>query len=104
MLSQPTIDKLQAMRLEPMIQAWQALDRDESARALPFEDKLALLVDRLYDCRQNLALARRLRYAKFRLKATVEDLDFRARKLDRSVIRALTLDSAWVRRHEQIFI
>ena len=105
MLSQPPIDKLHAMRLEPMIQAWQALDQDESARALPFEDKLALLVDRLYDWRQNLALDRRLRYAKLRLNATVEDIDYRAaRQLDRSVIRALTLDSAWVRRHENVFV
>ena len=105
MLSQPTIDKLHAMRLEPMIQAWEVLDRDESARALPFEDKLALLVDRLYDRRQNLALDRRLRYAKLRTNATVENIDFRAaRGLDRSVVRALTQDSAWVRRHENVFI
>ena len=105
MLSQPTIDKLHTMRLEPMIQAWEALDRDESARALPFEDKLALLVDRLYDWRQNLALERRLRYAKLRTNATVENIDYRApRGLDRGVVRTLTQDSAWVRRHENVFV
>ena len=105
MLSQPTIDKLHEMRLEPMIQAWEMLDRDESARALPFEDKFGLLVDRLYDRRQNVALDRRLRSAKLRTTATVENIDFRgARGLDRSVVRALTQDSAWVRRHENVFV
>ena len=105
MLSQPTIDKLHEMRLEPMIQAWEMLDRDESARALPFEDKFGLLVDRLYDRRQNIALDRRLRSAKLRTNATVENIDFRsARGLDRSVVRALTQDSAWVRRHENVFV
>jgi DNA replication protein DnaC len=105
MLSQPTIDKLSAMRMEAMVQAWQQLDQDEEARQLPFEDKLALLVDRLYDCRQNLALERRLRYAKLRTRASVEDIDYRlARGLDRNAMRGLTQNSEWVARHENIFI
>ena len=55
MLSQPTIDKLHEMRLEPMIQAWETLDRDEAARALSFEEKLGLLlVDRLYAWRRHV--------------------------------------------------
>lgn len=105
MLSQPTIDKLTAMRLEPMVQAWQQLEQDEEARQLPFEDKLAMLVDRLYDCRQNIALERRLRYAKLRPNASLENINYRLhRGLDRNAMRALTKDSAWVARHENVFI
>jgi hypothetical protein len=35
----------------------------------------------------------------------VEDIDYRAaRGLDKSVVRALTQESAWVRQHENIFV
>jgi hypothetical protein len=36
------------------------------------------MVDRLWTWRQNLALERRLRYAKLRGDACVEDIDYRA--------------------------
>ncbi len=43
--------------------------------------------------------------AKLRGNACVEDIDYRAaRGLDKSVIRALAQESAWVRNHEHVFI
>jgi DNA replication protein DnaC len=105
MLNQPTIDKLLAMRMEPVVEAWRAFEQDENAQALSFEEKLSLMVDRLWTWRQNLALERRLRYAKLRGNACVEDINYRAaRGLDRNAMRALVSDSGWVRRHENIFI
>ena len=105
MLHQPTIEKLMAMRLEPMVEAWRSLDQDEQAHVLTFEEKLALMVDRLWTWRQNLALDRRLRYAKLRGGACVEDIDYRAsRGIDRNLMRSLASDSGWVQRHENIFI
>ena len=105
MLHQPTIEKLMAMRLEPMVEAWQSFDQDEQAHVLTFEEKLALMVDRLWTWRQNLALDRRLRYAKLRGGACVEDIDYRAsRGIDRNLMRSLASDSGWVQRHENIFI
>src|SRR5438046_2838306 len=63
------------------------------------------MVDRLWTWRQNLALERRLRYAKLKGNACVEDIDYRAsRGLDRNLMRSLALDSAWVTRHENVFI
>ena len=63
------------------------------------------MVDRLWTWRQNLALERRLRYAKLKGNACVEDIDYRAsRGLDRSLIRSLANDSGWVARHENIFL
>src|SRR5262249_40563394 len=54
---------------------------------------------------QNLALTRRLRYARLRGNACVEDIDSRgSRGLDRSVMRSLASDSGWVQRHEHLFI
>jgi DNA replication protein DnaC len=105
MLHQPTIEKLITMRMEPFVEVWRSLEQDEQAQQLGFEEKLSLMVDRLWTWRQNQALARRLRYAKLRGNACVEDIDYRtARGLDRNLMRSLVLDSGWVARHEPIFI
>jgi DNA replication protein DnaC len=105
MLHQPTIEKLLAMRMEPMVECWRNFEEDENAAQLSFEEKLSLMVDRLWIWRQNLALERRLRYAKLRGNACIEDIDYRAsRGLDRNLMRSLALDSGWVTRHENVFI
>lgn len=105
MLHQPTIEKLTAMRLEAMVDAWKTFEQSEDTQPLSFEEKLSLMVDRLWTSRQNLAMQRRLRYAKLRGNACVEDIDYRSsRGLDRNVVRALASDSAWVERHENIFL
>ena len=46
---------------------------------------------------------RRLRYAKLKGNACVEDIHYRAsRGLERTLIRSLANDSGWVRRHDQL--
>jgi DNA replication protein DnaC len=93
------------MHLEPMVETWRNFDQDQNADQLSFEEKFSLMVDRLWTWRQNLALDRRLRYAKLKGNASVEDIDYRAsRGLERTLIRSLTSDSGWVRRHENIFL
>ena len=105
MLHQPTIEKLLAMHLEPMVETWRNFEQDQDTAQLSFEEKLSLMVDRLWTWRQNLALERRLRYAKLKGNACVEDIDYRAsRGLDRALIRSLVYDSGWVSRHENIFL
>jgi DNA replication protein DnaC len=105
MLHQPTIEKLLAMRMEPMVETWRSFEQDENAAQLSFEERLSLMVDRLWTCRQNLALERRLRYAKLRGNACIEDIDYRSsRGLDRTLMRSLAIDSSWVARHENVFI
>ena len=105
MLHQPTIEKLLSMRMEPFVEAWRSFEQDESAQQLSFDEKLSLMVDRLWTWRQNLALARRLRYAKLRSNASVEDIDYRtARGLERNLMRSLISDSGWVSRYEHILI
>jgi DNA replication protein DnaC len=105
MLEQPMMDKLMAMRLTGMVQALKQQQQDSAAQELSFLERLALLVDQQWDWRQNQALARRLQTAKLRGNACVEDIDYRIpRGLDKSVIRALTQDSLWVRNHEHVFV
>ena len=105
MLQQPLLDKLTAMRLHGMVEGLKAQDRDSGAGQLGFLDRLSLLVDQQWNWRENQALARRLQRAKLRTQACVEDLDYRpSRGLERSVIRTLTQESGWVKRHENIFV
>ena len=108
MLNQPTLEKLETLRLHGMAEALRAqsdpAQRDGLA-ALSFEERFALLVDQEWTWRQNRALARRLTQAKFRYRASVEDIDFHtARGLDRSLLRSLTHNSALVADHQNLFL
>jgi len=78
MLHQPTIEKLMSMRLQGMVSALEEMEQQEAAADLSFAEKLALLVDRQYTRRQNLAFQQRLRRARLRSNACVEDIDYRA--------------------------
>jgi DNA replication protein DnaC len=105
MLHQPTIEKLMQMRLQGMVDGLEAIEQDEAARDLGFEEKLALIVDRQHTWRQNLAFQQRLRRAKLRGNACVEDIDYRAQRgIDKAMIRGLAQESAWVQRHENLFL
>ncbi len=103
MLKQPMIEKLAAMRLLGMVEALKTQDQDPAARELSFSERFGLLVDQQWNWRENQALGRRMKNAKLRVNACVEDIDYRtARGLDKSMIRALTQESAWVGTHENI--
>lgn len=105
MLNQPMMEKLLAMRLHGMLEALKAQEQDRAANELSFLERLALLVDQQWSWRENQALGRRLKAAKLHRAACVEDIDYRAaRGLDKTVLRALAKDSAWVRNHENIFV
>ena len=68
------------MRLQGMVDGLEAIEQDEAARDLGFEERLALIVDRQYTWRQNLAFQQRLRRARLRGNAFVEDTDYRAHR------------------------
>jgi DNA replication protein DnaC len=105
MLHQPTIEKLITMRLQGMVDGLEAIEQDDAARDLSFEEKLALIVDRQYTWRQNLAFQQRLRRARLRGNACVEDIDYRAQRgIEKTMLRALTQESVWVQKHENLFI
>jgi len=91
MLNQPMIEKLVALRLTGMVEGLKAQQQDPAASELSFNERLAMLVDQQWTWRENQALDRRLKAAKLRGNACIEDIDFRAsRGLDKSVIRFST--------------
>src|SRR5689334_12724916 len=67
-----------------MAQAFAELEASDETAALTHVDWLGLLVDRELTHRRDKRLAARLRYARLRQPASVEDVDYRApRGLDR---------------------
>jgi DNA replication protein DnaC len=93
------------MRLHGMVEALKAQEQDRAVNELSFQERLALMIDQQWSWRENQALARRLKTAKLRGPACIEDIDYRAaRGLDKTALRALAKDSAWVRNHENIFV
>src|SRR5882672_6982512 len=105
MLTQPTIEKLTAMHLRGMAEAFREQQESADSQQLSFEERLGLLIDRQWNWRQNRALERRLRVGRLLGAACVEDIDYRTpRGLDRQLIRSLTQESAWVREHQNLFL
>lgn len=105
MLNQQTFEKLHALHLHGMAEAFRAQSEQTGIAELSFEERFALLVDQQWNWRQNRALERRLAQAKLRQRASVEDIDFRSpRGLDRALVRSLTQDSSWVREHQNLFL
>jgi DNA replication protein DnaC len=91
MLTHQTIAKLGALGLSAMADGLtEQLAMPGTYDELSFSDRLGLLVDKEADARDSRRLATRLKAAKLRYPASVEDVDFRApRGLDRSVVLSL---------------
>ena len=104
MLTHPTLDKLQSLKLGGMVQALAEQLQMRDLDKLGFEERLGLLVDREMTERQNRRLRLRLRKARLRLNAVLEDVDYRQpRGLDKSVVLALA-SCRWVEEHRNVLI
>jgi len=104
MLKQPTIDRLYELRLFGMAKALEEQDGSSQYESLDFLDRLALLVDRESAERDSNRLRLRLKQAKLRLTATVEDVDYRhPRGLDKSLVLALA-GCRWIREHQNVIV
>ena len=102
MLNQPTIERLHAMKLNGMAEAFrEQLDTPDSSQ-LSFPERFGLLVDRQWDWKQGRALTRRLQLARSKERGVIEDIDYQhPRGLDRKLLRTLA-SSDWVRQHHNI--
>lgn len=104
MLIHPTLDKLRELKFTGMqkalIQQMDMPDRD----TLGFDERFGMLVDAEYTDRENRRMTTRLKRAKLRQTATVEDIDYRnPRGLDKSLMRALAACD-WVRQHQNVIV
>lgn len=104
MLIHPTAERLRGLGLSAMAQAFTELLGTPEAADLSREDWLGLLVDREATSRENNRLGRRLREAKLRQAAVIEDTDFRTpRGLDRALFLRLA-NCGWIREHNHLVI
>jgi DNA replication protein DnaC len=84
-LTHPMLDQFAQLGLTGMAQAFAELEASGEAATLIHADWLALLIDREMTHRRDKRLAARLRYARLRHHAVVEDVDYRVpRGLDRA--------------------
>jgi len=104
-LNEPTLQKLHALRLGPMAEAWQAQQRDAAAGALSFDERFSILVDVEYLARDNRRLVRLLKDAELRIPgANIEDVDTAAtRGVDRAMLRQLAT-CTWIGEHLNVLV
>jgi DNA replication protein DnaC len=104
MLNQPTIEKLQTMKMFGMADAFRAQLESTDISQLSFEERFALLVDQQWLWKENRALARRLRSARLKERGVIEDIDYQhPRGLDRKLMRSLA-SSEWVRHNQNVLL
>jgi DNA replication protein DnaC len=104
MLNHPTLDKLQDLRFTGMAKALTEQMALPDIDELSFEERLGLLVDREMTEREDRRLTTRLRQAKLKQNACIEDIDFKQpRGLDKSLILDLA-QCQWIRKHLNLLI
>jgi DNA replication protein len=104
MLMVPTIEKLWKLKLQGMVRAFEEQQGSPDCETLTFEERLGLLVDRELTERENRRLSTRLKQAKLRQHACMEDLDYREpRGIDKSVMKSLA-SCQWIRDHLNVLI
>jgi DNA replication protein DnaC len=97
MLNHPTLDKLQQLRLSGMYKALSEQMDMPDIDTLSFEERLGLLADRELTEREDRRLKTRLRQAKLKHNACIEDIDYRApRGLDKALVLQLSA-CRWIR-------
>jgi DNA replication protein DnaC len=102
LLKHPTLDQLHALGLYGMAKAFVEIAAADEANGLGHHEWLGLLLDREVSWRRDKRLSARLRAAKLRQQASIEDVDYRSpRGLDRALFQKLT-ESAWVEAHDNL--
>jgi DNA replication protein DnaC len=104
MLYHPTLDKLKMLKFSGMSHALEEQIQCADIAQLSFEERLGLLVDREITERDNRRLTSRLRQARLKQQACMEDIDYQAsRGLDKAMLMKLG-DCQWAKKSINILI
>jgi DNA replication protein DnaC len=104
MLIQPTLEKIKTLKFHGMARALEEQLNSSEFDSLTFEERLGLLVDRELTERENRRVQIRLRQAKLRQQACMEDIDYRhPRGLDKSLMHSMST-CRWIKEHLNILI
>ena len=105
MLNEQTLTQLKSLRLDGMVAALNDQATSSAAAELGFHDRVAMLVQREIDWRDDKRLARLLKAARLKVSgACIENIQWRAsRNLDRNLITSLA-GCDWVRHARTVLI
>jgi DNA replication protein DnaC len=103
-LTHPILDQLAQLGLTGMAQAFAELEASGEGATLIHADWLGLLIDREMTHRRDKRLVARLRHARLRHNAAIEDVDYRApRGLDRALFHKLA-GGEWIDAHDNLIL
>src|SRR5438128_3405673 len=99
-----TLDKMKQMRLLGMHRAFKTSTETSMQEQLTADEMTAMLIDTEWDERHNRAIERTTKNARFRYKASVEQLDYDSKRgLDKNHIQRLA-DGKYIIENENILI
>ena len=104
MLNNQTVNQLHEMKLNGMVAAYEEQRQQPQTADICFDERFGMLVDRQWQWREERALKTRLRVAKFKIQACMEDIDYRTtRGLKRAVVEPLR-SGEWLNYHQNIIL
>jgi DNA replication protein DnaC len=105
MLVHATVEKMTAMHLTALAEAFQRQLASTQFAELSFEDRVAMLIDHEWTAREQRKLQRRLHSANLRHQAALEDIDWQAprRGLHKALVGSLAT-CAWIQQHQNLVI
>lgn len=104
MLTHPTMEKLRTLKLHGMVKSFEEQMSSSDYDDMAFEERLGLLVERESIEQENRRLNYRLKQAKLRQEASMEDIDYRQKRgLDKSLMKSLS-GCRWIKEHLNILL
>ena len=104
MTNEATFEKMQQMKLKGMLQAFRQTMEPTFTQNFSVDELIAHLIDAEWEERYNRKLARLLKAANFRYKASLEQIDFsQPRQLDKNLLLRLSR-CQWLNKAENVLI
>ena len=104
MLTHPLFEQLKTLRCQGMLEAFQEQLNTPEINRLSFDERFALLLEREYLTRENRKLINRLRQAKLKEEACIEDIDYSPdRGLSKTVLTRLA-ECSFIAKKENVLI
>ena len=99
-----TIEKVKQMKLYGLERAYNQVFESGSSQGLTFDELLAILIDAEHDDRFNRKLERYIRSANFKQKASIEQVNYHARRnLDKNLLIKLQR-CEWIKKGRDILL
>lgn len=104
MINEATLEKMTAMRLCGMARAFRQTMETGSQQNFTIDELVGHMVDCEWEDRYNRRLERLLKAARFRYQASIEQIDFAAkRNLDKNLVLRMS-DCGWLKKKENIIV